>query len=101
MPEIGINVPKALFLRALGFAKEAEIAPSRQQFEQRQKNVRPILEHAADTYHIGVVWPGDALCRGGYCTIETNGRPAYEDDNHLSYYGAVLIDPVIEKIVLK
>jgi peptidoglycan/LPS O-acetylase OafA/YrhL len=101
VPEVGIDVPKSLFLKALGLAKEIEIAPSREKFEQRQKNVRQLLDKIAAEYRINVVWPGDVLCRDVYCKIEVNGSPVYQDDNHLSYYGAIFVDSVIEKINIR
>ena len=101
VPEIGINVPKALYLTSVGIRKEFQIAPTREEFNLRQGNVIQMIKAAMARYSIRVVWPDKALCDNKLCMVVSNGRSLYQDDNHLSKYGAMLVKPVLEEVQME
>jgi len=98
VPEIGLNFPKALYLQAMGLGRETDIAPLRADFDQRQANVVSVIRGVAQKHAVGVVWPHEILCTAVSCAVTSEGRPLYLDDNHLSDFGATVIEPAIEKI---
>jgi len=101
VPEIGKNVPKALYLKSLGIGKDDQIAPTREEFDLRQRNVTHMIEAMKRRYAINVVWPDRVLCDRNACKVVVNSSPLYQDDNHLSYFGTKLIEPVLSEIQLK
>jgi peptidoglycan/LPS O-acetylase OafA/YrhL len=101
VPEIGVDVPKALYLRTLGIGTGIQIEPPREEFERRQFNAIQMIKTIAGKYQIAVVWPDQALCTNKSCAVAVEGRSLYQDDNHLSEFGALLIEPIIEKIDIK
>ena len=98
IPEIGFDPPSMLVREKLfGFA--GKNAPSRAEFEARQRFVRPVLQKLASDYGVSVVEVAPFLC-GETCPIEIGGRPVYSDNHHLSNFGAHLLDPLFRRKLL-
>lgn len=98
VPEIGVNVPKAL-ANAERFGIDADIAPSRVEFEARQRETLAILSRVAAQQGATVVPVHEALCDAMTCRIESRaGKPLYYDDDHLSYTGGRAIAPALQEI---
>jgi peptidoglycan/LPS O-acetylase OafA/YrhL len=98
IPEIGIDVPRALYLKSLGIGRPGQIETTREEYNLRQAHVFRMIAAAARKYPIGVVWPDEVLCDTSVCMVAANGRSLYQDGNHLSKFGATLLEPVFEKI---
>ncbi|MGH8222301.1 MAG: acyltransferase family protein [Woeseiaceae bacterium] len=98
VPEVGVNVPKAL-ANAERFGFEVDIAPSRAEFETRQRVTLAILDRVAAQHGATVVPVHEALCNEDTCRVESlDGRPLYYDDDHLSFTGGRAIVPALQKI---
>jgi peptidoglycan/LPS O-acetylase OafA/YrhL len=98
VPEVGVNVPKAL-ANAERFQREVDLEPSRVEFEARQRATLAILNRVAARYGATVVPVHEALCDANRCRVESReGRPLYHDDDHLSFTGGRAIMPVLRTI---
>lgn len=85
VPEPGFDVP---VMSALGIFNHASkvVALPRGQVEQRNAEVDRILERTAAQFPgVSFVRLWDAFCGQETCSIEFDGRPAYSDDDHVSY----------------
>ena len=98
LPEVGVNVPKALYLKSLGIARNYEIEPTRLEFNRRQVHVFQILETVAQRYPVRIVWPHLVLCDKNTCMVKALGKPLYQDENHLSFFGANFIEGIFESV---
>jgi hypothetical protein len=87
VPEIGWPVPAVLARQAL--ARDARIAlPTAAAYRDRQKFVLSTLTRLRRERGVQVLYPQEALCRGGICAVSGNGIPFYRDEHHLSVVGA-------------
>ena len=57
VPEVEVNIPKALYLKSLGIGRGYEIEPTREDFDRRQAHVIPILEAVAQKYPVTLFGP--------------------------------------------
>lgn len=98
VPEVGIDVPKAL-ANAKRFGFEVDIAPTRAEFDDRQRVTLAILDRVAAKHGATVVPVHEALCNEDTCRVESrDGRPLYYDDDHLSFAGGREVMPALELI---
>jgi len=98
VPEVGINVPRAL-ANAKRFGFDDDIAPTRAEFDVRQRATLAILDRVAAQHGATVVPVHQALCSEDICRVESReGRPLYYDDDHLSFAGGRAIVPALELI---
>lgn len=100
IPEIEVNVSKALYLRSFGIGGNG-IEPTREDFNRRQSHVVSILKTLALRYPVSVLWPHMILCNEKNCMVESEGKPLYLDTNHLSYSGANFIEPIFASVQLR
>ena len=98
VPEIEYNVPKALFVQALGVYRDLPIRPEFQEFRDRQRFVMTLFDKVSKQFSVNVVWPHKALCTSALCDIERDGKSLYFDNNHLSDFGAKSISAIYEPI---
>ncbi len=91
VPDVKTLVPRALYLKSLGFAKDFEVRQGQAEFEVVQKNTLLVLRDLASRPGVSLALPHLALCNAGWCAVEQNGYPLYFDDNHLSTHGANLV----------
>jgi peptidoglycan/LPS O-acetylase OafA/YrhL len=98
VPEIGYDVPKALAVQQRNGAGR-DIAPTLEEFMQRQAFVLPSLSRAAEAFGATLVLPHQVLCDVQHCAIERDGRILYFDDHHLSLAGARLLVPLFAPIM--
>ena len=65
-----------------------DLAADRQQWQALRRVLDEVLpRHPA----VHVVDPTEAYCQDGLCPIIREGHSVFKDDNHVSYYGSVLI----------
>lgn len=91
VPDVKTLVPRALYLKSLGFAKDFEVRQRLNEFEAVQKNTLVVLRNLANRPRVSLALPHLALCKEGWCAVEQDGYPLYFDDNHLSSHGAKLV----------
>jgi len=98
VPEIGVNVPKAL-ANAERFRREVALEPTRAEFETRQRPTLAILSRVAARHGATVVPVHEALCNANRCRVKSrDNRPLYYDDDHLSFTGGRAIMPALKAI---
>ena len=98
VPEVGVNVPKAL-ANAERFELEVALEPSRAEFATRQRATLAILNRVAARHGATVVPVHEALCDANKCRVESrDSRPLYFDDDHLSFTGGREIMPALRAI---
>ena len=49
-------------------------------------------------YGATVVYPHLVLCKSGGCRAQQNGIPIYVDAHHLTYRGALLLAPLLDRL---
>jgi hypothetical protein len=98
LPEIGYPVPKSLYLQQLGFDRDFDIRPTRDEFLARQEFVISLFNQLQRELGVRTVWPHRALCASGLCQVESDDRPYYVDDNHLSVFGAKALESVFTPV---
>lgn len=98
VPEIGYEVPAALFATLLSGRDVADlIAPSIEEYQERNMESSSVIDSLRQVHDFDVVHPASLLC-GSVCDVATGNTPIYRDNNHLSIPGArklsTLFDPV-------
>jgi peptidoglycan/LPS O-acetylase OafA/YrhL len=90
VPEVGWHVPKSLAMQEY-LGVERTIAPTREEFEDRQELVIREMTAMAEIPSVDVVFPHDSLCEEDHCAIRQGSALLYMDDDHLSASGAALV----------
>lgn len=97
IPEMGVNVPRTLYLNSIGIDTDAPLYMSLAKFRERQRDVLATLNAlATENDHVKLIWPHKRLCDASECTMSSAGRAIYHDDNHLSRAGAMLITDLFD-----
>jgi lysophospholipase L1-like esterase len=94
VPEVGIDVPSALIRMQLT-PREISIAPTMEEYRERQRRTLAILERDAARYGARLIPVERALCDDVRCRVTRDGRSLYADDDHLSADGAAAIAPLL------
>lgn len=99
VPEVGYNVPSAYFI-ALRTGRDVNqiIAPSIDEYNQRNATANKVTAKLQDQYNIMVIDPSTVLCDQTNCKVVRDGKPMYIDSNHLSYFGASYISGIFQPI---
>lgn len=93
VPEIGLNVPKTMALR-MQFQRPVRLEPSWQEYWDRNRPVLALFESTKAAHeHLLIADPGAKLCSetANRCQVESDGKPFYSDDDHLSVAGSEFI----------
>ena len=98
IPEIGYNVPHALYLDALHISSGFDIRPTLEEFNNRQSFVLALFAAIVKKYPVQVVWPHQGLCDARLCQVQWEGRPLYTDDQHLTQGAARSISAIFDQI---
>ena len=88
IPEVGWDVPKALFLS--DNANE-DISTSLQVYNQRVTILLPFYETLEALDNVTLLDVSELFCGGSRCKASLNGVPLYYDNNHPSVFGAELL----------
>ena len=86
LPEPSVRVPKALYVKGLGF-DGTDINVPRASFLDRNKYILWLFGEIAKKYPVRFIWPHDVLCGDQTCPVVDDGKPLYFDSNHLSAFG--------------
>jgi peptidoglycan/LPS O-acetylase OafA/YrhL len=87
LPEPSVRVPKALYIKQLGFDSRDLDIP-RASFFAKNKYILAFFQEIAQKYPVKFIWPHTVLCDEQICPVVENGRPLFFDSNHLSAFGA-------------
>jgi peptidoglycan/LPS O-acetylase OafA/YrhL len=99
IPEIGYDVPSANFIaHRTGREINSIIAPSLEDFLERNAHVIPTLEILAQSNHLVLIDPWRALCNDVQCPAVAEGKPLYVDDHHLSFFGSRYISHIFDEL---
>ena len=85
LPEPSVRVPKALYVKQLGFAS-ADIDVSEESYQNRNRTILALFAEIAKKYPVNFISPMAALCTNGTCPTIEDGNPMFFDQDHLSYY---------------
>lgn len=94
-PEMGFN-PKYCFgeIKGLVFQRRAKstCAIERSAFIDRNNRTQTALEKIKSRYpSILIIEPSEAICKEHLCWAESDGKPLYRDEDHLSFFGSQLL----------
>jgi peptidoglycan/LPS O-acetylase OafA/YrhL len=95
-PEMNRNIPKTLARNYLVNA-ESDLSISYADYQERNKQVRQLIEDVSETTASEVLDPIPYLCDGLRCKAEHENRPIFYDADHLSEYGNKLLTPMFEQ----
>ncbi|HEX3944877.1 MAG TPA: acyltransferase family protein [Rhizomicrobium sp.] len=98
IPEIGWPVPETLARMKLAH-HNGELGPTLAQYLARQRTVFAALAQMQHKYGVTVGYPHGILCRSGRCNAQQNGTPLYVDAHHLNYRGALLLTPLLDRLL--
>jgi len=97
IPEVGYNVPSSL-ARAAFLQRPPLALPRKADFDLRQHRTNVAFAELERDYHVTVIHPSRYLCNDSTCAILKQGRPLYQDEDHLSRFGALQLDFLFEGI---
>jgi peptidoglycan/LPS O-acetylase OafA/YrhL len=96
-PHNAFNVPYALAsARRLGLDRDLRI--SHADYDAQQQVATQIFTRLQKQYGLRILKPQDILCAGGMCAITRGEASLYNDAEHLSPAGAVLVEPVLDAV---
>ena len=95
VPEVGVEVPTVVAMERLKGVTD-RVAPTMQQFMERQAFVLREIQHLAKQPEVTAVYPHKVLCGKGLCDIVDGTRTLYIDTDHLSVYGAHKISTLFD-----
>jgi hypothetical protein len=86
LPEPSVRVPKALYIKQLGF-DNTDIDIPRASFLTQNSYILSLFEEISKNKSVKFIWPNIALCGEHICPVVEDGKPLYFDSNHLSEFG--------------
>jgi len=100
IPEIGYDVSSSFTIAShTGRDLNAIIAPTRQEYLNRNHLVMSTINKIASENNIQLIDPSDALCDKRACYVVINKQPLYLDDDHLSPFGAHFISHIFDPVL--
>jgi hypothetical protein len=93
VPEIDYDPPKTLVRSLHGIGPLPEVR--RADFNLRQRQVLSALERVQAMESVLVVYPHSVLCNDATCAVAEGIQSLYEDDDHLSPFGAARVSAAI------
>lgn len=97
VPQMDANVPYAL-ASSERLGTHPDFGLTRAAYEMQQQTVTQIFTQLQSRYPFDLLRPQDLLCAGNRCAVTRHGQSLYQDDEHLSPAGAIMIEPIFEKI---
>ncbi len=94
VPEIGWNVSRLLARNALLGWPEKN-GPTLAEYRARQSYV--LAQFAALGGKVTLLDPTPILCPGGQCAVKRDGHLLYRDGDHLTTFGASLLEPMLDR----
>jgi hypothetical protein len=101
VPEVGYSVPAAMAVASLTGRDAARIvAPTRQEFAERNALVTETLESLGRNSHVITLNPANKLCDERVCRVIDGGQALYRDTDHLASYGARYVAGLFDDLFL-
>ena len=97
IPEMPEHVPNTLG-RALFWGSKKEIHLPLDAYFKRHQFIWDTQDEASRQCGVRILNPLPYLCPDGTCLGAIDGRPLYYDDDHLSEYGASLLEPMLREM---
>ncbi|HEX4303115.1 MAG TPA: acyltransferase family protein [Rhizomicrobium sp.] len=94
VPEIGRSVPH-MMARDMLMGWPEETGPTLAEYRARQVNV--LAQFATLGAKVTLLDPTPILCPGGQCAIKRDGHLLYRDGDHLTTFGASLLEPMLDR----
>lgn len=98
IPEMIVSPPLVLARSMLLNREYSEVTISRHDYDVRNSLVWKAQDEAAEKCGVRLLNPLPYLCDAEYCYGSREGKPLYEDDDHLNEYGNKLLIPMFEEI---
>jgi hypothetical protein len=96
-PEIGWSVPEYLG-NHLFWNADLPDRPDLEGIMERRRRVDALFAELGGGGKVSVLDPVPLLCTP-VCAIESNGKPLFADDDHLSITGNTVVMPLIDEVV--
>jgi peptidoglycan/LPS O-acetylase OafA/YrhL len=96
-PEQVVRAENAYIVLSRAGRSVADLSVSRARHEKVQRGVVAAMDRLAVRDNMLRIDPARALCRGGRCRIEEDGKLLYRDQHHLSIDGSLFLYPLIEE----
>jgi hypothetical protein len=90
-------VPAALAKSRMLWHRELALEASLKDYEARQAVALKTLATAEKQCHVHILDPKPYLCDKEKCSAMKGDKALYKDDNHLSTYGSLLLEPMFVK----
>jgi peptidoglycan/LPS O-acetylase OafA/YrhL len=97
VPEVDRPVADTLAREAI-LHQTIDFAPTRQDYDARQRFARATLDRLARRYGVSEIDPAARLCDGPRCRLQVDGYPLYYDADHLSVHGASYVAPLVAPV---
>jgi peptidoglycan/LPS O-acetylase OafA/YrhL len=97
-PEIGRSVPQTL-AKARLLGRSIDLDPPESAYLARQAYVLALFDRLRATQGVEIIRPDSLLCAGGHCRVAVDGRPIYYDDHHLNRRGALILTPLLARVM--
>jgi len=97
VPDLHVNVPRALARASLFRADVHTVGIRSEQFYAEASESRAIIDGVAKM-GAHVLDPGPFLTEAGFCFAERHGNAVYRDAHHLTPFGSMLLKPMFEPL---
>lgn len=101
IPELIVNPPSKLSRNIMLGKGNDDIKISLDEYHKRNELIWDAQDQAAEQCGVKILNPLPYLCDDTYCYGSRDGRPLYNDDDHLSEYGNKFLVPMFEQIFIK
>jgi peptidoglycan/LPS O-acetylase OafA/YrhL len=99
IPEIGYNVPSALFIATItGRDLNNIISPTAIEFAERNKVVFAAIDKVSANANVKIINITNTFCNKKVCKVSIDNRILYDDSNHLSPFGSSLLTGKFNRI---
>lgn len=97
LPEPSVRIPKALYVKHLGFSN-GELDIPKSSFFRKNDWILTLFKEMSSTYPMRFIWPHAVLCGETTCPVSDHGHALFFDDNHLSMVGIRKTSPLYDQI---
>ena len=97
-PNTGLKTPYYLARKALQEKQPEEVRLDLDQMMKRHKRVLDLFANMKRNFDINLIDPADFLCVKAKCLIAYQGNSLYRDDDHLSKFGALLLQNIFRPV---
>jgi hypothetical protein len=102
VPEVGYDVPAAFLVASrTGRNVNRIIAPTRVEYDERNKVVLRTLDALHGVQGVDVVDIAERLCDASNCRVIDAGQSLYVDDDHLSEYGSKYVSTLFSAVLTR